>query len=215
MKFKAYLFDFDGTLVDSMPSYIETMTSILDECNIKYGDDLIKIITPLGFMGTAKYFIEDLGVKLSIEELAKKMGERAIYEYTYKIQAKANVIETLKKLKEGGADLNVLTASPHLTLDPCLKRLGIFDMFTNVWSCDDFNTTKADPEIYKMAAEKMGFPIEEILFVDDNFNADKSAKLSGIKVSGIYDESSKEFEDEIRAVADYYVHDFSELLDII
>ncbi len=214
MKFNTYLFDFDGTLVDSMPAYIETMTGILDDCNIKYGEDLIKIITPLGFMGTAKYFMEELGVKLSIEELAKKMGERAIYEYTYNIPAKNNVIETLKKLKERGSDLNVLTASPHLTLDPCLKRLGIFDMFTNVWSCDDFNTTKADPEIYKMAAEKIGKPIEEILFVDDNLNADKSAKLSGISVSGIYDESSKDMEDEIRAAADYYVHDFSELLDL-
>lgn len=214
MEFNTYLFDFDGTLVDSMPAYIETMTSILDDCNIKYGEDLIKIITPLGFMGTAKYFMEELGVKLSIEELAKKMGERAIYEYTYNIPAKRNVIETLKKLKELGCDLNVLTASPHLTLDPCLKRLGIFDMFTNVWSCDDFNTTKADPEIYRMAAEKIGKPIEEILFVDDNLNADKSAKLSGISVSGIYDESSKDMVDEIRAVADYYMYDFSELLDL-
>ena len=41
----------------------------------------------------------------------------------------------LKSLKEKGADLNVLTASPHSMLDVCLKRLGIYDIFTNVWSC--------------------------------------------------------------------------------
>ncbi len=214
MKFSTYLFDFDGTLVDSMPAYIETMTGILDECGISYGEDLIKIITPLGFMGTAQYFIKELGVNLSIEELGNKMGERAIYEYTHTIPAKENVISTLKALKDDGANLNVLTASPHLTLDPCLKRLGIFDIFANVWSCDDFNTTKANPEIYKMCAEKIGAPIDEILFVDDNLNANKSAKLSGIKVCGIFDESSKDDADAISAVADYYVHDFSHLLNL-
>ena len=122
---KTYLFDFDGTLVDSMPSYANMMKRILDENNISYGEDLIKIITPLGFIGTAKYFMQELGVKMSIEELAQKMGEGAIYDYTYNIPAKYNVEKVLKELKQKGASLNVLTASPHITLDPCLKRLGL------------------------------------------------------------------------------------------
>ena len=49
MKYKTYLFDFDGTLVDSMPAYISVMLRILDENNIKYESDIIKIITPLGY----------------------------------------------------------------------------------------------------------------------------------------------------------------------
>ena len=53
---KHYLFDFDGTLVDSMPTYVSVMLRILDENNIKYGEDIVKIITPLGFVGTAKYY---------------------------------------------------------------------------------------------------------------------------------------------------------------
>ena len=40
-----YLFDFDGTLVDSMPTFSGLMIRILNEHNIKYGDDIIKIIT--------------------------------------------------------------------------------------------------------------------------------------------------------------------------
>ena len=110
--------------------------------------------------------------------------------------------------------LNVLTASPHITLDPCLKRIGIYDLFDNVWSCDDFSTTKADPEIYKMAAERMGEGVEDILFLDDNYNADKTAKSAGMQVCGVYDDSSKEYVDEIKSVADYYIYDFSELLEI-
>jgi len=211
---KTYLFDFDGTLVDSMPTYGGMMLRILNENNISYGDDIIKIITPLGFKGTAKYFVDELGIKLSLEELGEIMGKYAYEEYANNIPAKNNVIETLKKLKEQGASLNVLTASPHLTLDACLKRLGLFDIFDNVWSCDDFKTTKADPEIYRMAAEKIGVPVKEVLFLDDNYNADKTAKEAGMKVCGVYDDSSKDYEDEIRSITDFYIKDFSELLSL-
>ena len=213
MKYTTYLFDFDGTLVDSMPAYVSMMKQILDENNIAYGEDLVKIITPLGFKGTAKYF-KTLGLTMPEDELLEKMGAYAYHEYVYHIPAKQNVIEVLKELKSRGAGLHVLTASPHVTLDPCLKRLDIFDLFENVWSCEDFGTTKADPAIYRMAAEKIGKPIEEILFLDDNFNADKTAKDAGMPVCGVFDESSAEYTEEIKAITDYYINDFSELLTL-
>ena len=53
-------------------------------------------------------------------------------EYTENIPPKNKVKETLIELKRRGNGLNVLTASPHSVLDPCLKRLGIFDLFNNV-----------------------------------------------------------------------------------
>ena len=213
MKYNTYLFDFDGTLVDSMPSYVAVMLRILDENNVKYESDIVKIITPLGYAGTAEYF-KKMGVSLSKEEMIKIMNEYAYNEYAYNIPAKSNVVSVLEKLKSMGADLNVLTASPHTVLDPCLKRLCIYDLFNNVWSCDDFSTTKADPQIYVKAAEKLGQPVESILFLDDNYNADKTAKSAGMKVCGVYDNSSAEYTDDIKAVADHYINDFSELLNI-
>ena len=123
--------------------------------------------------------------------------------------------EALETLKARGDDLHVLTASPHLTLDPCLKRLGLAELFDNVWSCDDFGTTKADPEIYKMAAARIGKPIGEILFLDDNLNADLTAKKAGMKVCGVYDPSSEEYVDQMKAATDYYIHNFSELPNIV
>lgn len=212
MTYNTYLFDFDGTLVDSMPSYVSVMLRILDENGVAYTDDIIKIITPLGYTGTAKYYIEKLGLNLPVETVVAQMNQYAYNEYAYKIQAKSNVIDTLQKLKAEGADLHVLTASPHKVLDVCLERLGIFDIFTNVWSCDDFATTKADPEIYRMAAARIGKPVDEILFLDDNYNADKTAVSAGMKVCGVYDASSHEYTDEIKSVAHHYINDFSELL---
>ena len=208
-----YLFDFDGTLVDSMPVYVSSMLRILDENGICYGDDIVKIITPLGLIGTAEYYIE-IGVDKTEEELISTMKEYMLHEYLYNIPAKENVISTLNELKTRGASLNVLTASPHATLDACLKRIGIYDLFDNVWSCDDFCTTKADPQIYVEAAKKIGKPVNEILFLDDNFNADKTAKQAGMLVCGVYDKSSDDYIDDIKAVSDYYIYDFKELLDI-
>ena len=214
MKYTTYLFDFDGTLVDSMPSYVSVMLRILDENNVSYERDIIKIITPLGYAGTAAYFVERFALKESVDSLIARMNRYAYDEYAYRIQAKDGVIETLHELKRQGAELHVLTASPHSVLDVCLKRIGIFELFTNVWSCEDFATTKSDPEIYRSAAERIGKPVDQILFLDDNYNADKTAASAGMKVCGVYDRSSEEYADEIKGVADHYIVSFSQLLSI-
>ena len=211
MKNKVYLFDFDGTLVDSMPAYVGVMTRILYENNISYDESIIKIITPLGFEGTAAYF-QEIGIKKTKEELGAQMKKYAYDEYAYNIPAKKNVVEVLGELKKRGASLNVLTASPHVTLDPCLKRIGIYDIFDNVWSCDDFHTTKADPEIYKKAADALGVDVGDILFLDDNINADKTAKEAGAMVCGVFDESSADIVEQMKEATDMYIYNFSELL---
>ena len=210
MYFNTYLFDFDGTLVNSMPSFVSVMLRILDENNIKYEADIVKTITPLGYAGTAEYF-RKLGVSLPKKEIIRLMNEYVYDEYAYNIEAKPNVISILEKLKVDGADLNILTASPHKVLDICLKRLGIYDLFNNIWSCDDFSTTKSDPSIYVKIADLLEKPIECILFLDDNFNACKTARTSGMKVCGVFDDSSFACVDEIKSIADYYIYDFSEL----
>ena len=210
---KAFLFDFDGTLVDSMPTWGGVMKRILNETKTKYGDDIIKIITPLGSLGTAQYF-KKIGCPLSVDEILALMLKYMVYEYSNNVMAKETVIETLHKMKERGDSLSVLTASPHNTLDPCLKRLGVFDLFDNVWSCDDFGTTKADPKIYQMAAKRLNKDVSEIIFVDDNLNADKTAVKAGMTVCGIYDESSDEYTEEIKAAASFYVYRFEELLNL-
>jgi HAD superfamily hydrolase (TIGR01509 family) len=208
---KAYLFDFDGTLVDSMPTYVSVMLRILDESGIPYGDDIVKIITPLGYQGTAEYY-RKLGVPKSVTELVEQMNCYARAEYAYNIPSKEGVLQTLKALKARGDRLNVLTASPHTMLDPCLKRLGAWELFDHIWSCDDFFTTKADPQIYQLAADKIGEPVEKIVFVDDNINAIKTAKLAGMQAYAIFDASSAEYEEEMKAISHRYLKSFAELL---
>ena len=209
-----YLFDFDGTLVDSMPTFVSSMLRILDENHISYDETVIKTITPLGLNGTAEYFINELGLPMQKDALMLLMKEYMLHAYCHTIPAKANVEAVLKELKARGASLNVLTASPHITLDACLKRLGLWELFDNIWSCDDFQTTKADPQIYVMAAERLHTTVDKVLFLDDNLNADLTAKSAGMRVCGVYDDSSKDYVEEMKAANDYYICDFKELLNI-
>lgn len=210
---KTYLFDFDGTLVDSMPTYIRMFLGILDKYNVPYGDDIINIITPLGTEATAHYMV-DMGVPLTAEQILDYMRSYLVKEYKTNVFTKSNVKETLEKLKATGASLNVLTASPHISLDPCLKNNGIYELFDNIWSCDDFGTTKTDTSIYLMAAEKMKADVSDILFVDDNLEACTTAKKADLITCGIYDESSDALTEKIKAAADFYVYDFADILKL-
>ncbi len=210
---KKYIFDFDGTLVDSMKHWSQKMIHILEKRNIDYESDIVKIITPLGDRGTAQYFIENFGMNESEEELIREMDDYAMPKYHYEIQEKESVKETLAELKKRGCSLNVLTASPHKMLDACLKRLEIYELFDNVWSCDDFKTTKSDVHIYKMAAEKLQTTTADCIFCDDNINALFTAKQAGMEVIGVYDESSAEDKESIKNLCSKYVYTFSELLE--
>lgn len=208
----SYIFDFDGTLVDSMPTFVGAMLNVLDTYGIPHDGETVKIITPLGYAGAAKYFVS-LGVPLTVEEILAMVDDFAMEAYAHRVFAKPHVKETLAALRARGDDLHVLTASPHRMLDPCLKNNGMFELFDNVWSCEDFGTSKADPHIYEMAAERIGKRVGEVIFLDDNLNADTTAKTAGMIVYGVFDESSRAYESEIRAVTDRYITDFSELLE--
>ncbi len=209
-----YLFDFDGTLVDSMPTFVSAMLRILDENNIHYDKNIIKTITPLGLNGTAEYYIKELALTMDKDNLLCLMKEYMLYAYLHTILPKQNVVEVLKELKGRGASLNVLTASPHITLYACLKRLGLWELFDNVWSCDDFDTTKSDPKIYKKAAQKMNICVKNVLFLDDNLNANLTAKSAGMMTCGVYDSSSEDYIEQIKSCTDFYIYDFKELLNL-
>ena len=156
----------------------------------------------------------EVGLDMPKDVLMERVMAYMTDDYLYTIPAKAQVCDTLHRLKEEGHSLNVLTASPHMTLDPCLKRLGLWELFDNVWSCDDFYTTKSNPRIYCQVAEKLGVSVEQVLFLDDNLGAVQTAKMAGMRTCGVYDADSRDQEQELRKTADHYVRDFSQLLTI-
>ncbi len=208
------IFDFDGTLVDSMPTWGNKMLYVLQKRGVSYPDDIVRTLTPLGDVGSAEYFVNVLKIKASRNELITDMDEYAYPKYRDEILAKPSVIETLNNLRSQGYSLNVLTASPHRMLDPCLKRLNLFELFDNVWSCEDFNTTKSNPLLYQKVAEILGSTTKDCVFFDDNFYALTVAKNTGMSTVGVYDESSYLDTQKIKDLSDTFIYDFSELNDV-
>ena len=205
-----YLFDFDGTLVDSMPLFSSSLLRILYENNIPHDPDVIATVVPLGYRGAADHF-KSLGIDLPIDAIVARMQTLMLEAYATSVPLKEKVGEALLALHAAGADLNILTASPHAALDAALSRLGIFDLFTNVWSCEDFGTTKSDPAIYVSAAERLGAAPSDVIFVDDNLTAIETAKRAGMQTVGVYDEAAADKAEALAATADRYIRDFGEL----
>ena len=202
---KTYIFDFDGTLVDSMPCVAEKMLNILRVCKMDIPDGIIRTITPLGDIGTAKYFRDVLHVPLTEDEMYRLMDEYALPKYRDEIRLKDGVFGCLQALKAAGCSLNVLTASPHKMVDPCLKRLGVFELFDNVWSCDDFGMTKSQKQIYWEAVQRIGTRVSDAVFLDDNLHAIHTASDAGLYTIGVFDLSSAEDEQEMRLSSDLYL----------
>lgn len=210
MEKEFYLFDFDGVLVDSMEFWAGLHKQTLQDAGIPIPADFVQTITPLGNYYGAKHTLS-LGVDIPLDAYLEEIYKKLYHGYTTHIALKFHVREMLLRLKQAGISINVLTASPHYYVDPCLQRGGIFDLFDNVWTIDDFGLTKNQPEIYRQAAKRLGAEPGVCTMVDDNFTAISTAKEAGLKTVAVYDSTSKETEAAMRATADRYIYSFDEL----
>ena len=206
-----YIFDFDGTLVDSMPYWGNTHIEALLKHGIECPENFVETITPLGNQKAVEYAFS-LGVKANFDEYLNFINNKLLEKYSTVVPLKEFVKETLTKLKAQGHSLNVLTASPHLYVDNCLKRLDVFDCFDNIWTIEDFAHTKAETIIYNKVAEKLNTTVHDCTFVDDNFTAILTAQKAGMKTIAIFDKSSKNSELELQKTADKYIYNFNEML---
>lgn len=205
------VFDLDGTLVDSMNYFGNAMLSVLDDAGIKYGDDLVNYVTPLGYEKTAEYYIE-LGVKKSVDEIVSIMKERLVYEYTNNIKLKKGVQKFLEKKHKEGARLFVLTASPHIVTDVCLKNNGVYELFEKIWSVDDFGMPKTNIGLFSEVAKTIGCECAQINYFEDNLTAVKNALKAGYKVYGVKDKQSESDINEIKNISSVFVNTFEELV---
>lgn len=207
-----YVFDLDGTLIDSVSRYSAGILKILDDAGITYDDTLIKIITPLGYTKTAEYYIERFGMQDTVENIVAHIEKNLYTEYAENIVLKPTVREYLEKLNSEGAALYVLTASPHLVTDVCLKRNGVYDLFDIVWSLDDFGLTKSDTRVFYKVAELLGCKTGDIHFFDDNMIALENGAEAGCMTYGVYDSQTEEEIEEIRPKLKKFIRSFAEMM---
>lgn len=206
-----YIFDLDGTLVDSMPYFTRGLLGILDEAGVSYGEEMAGIITPLGYTKSAIYFREKLGLTESVEALVKRMQARLVNDYASNIRLKPGVYDYLRRLHEAGERLFVLTASPHCATDVCLQSNGVFDWFEKVWSVEDFSLDKTDTRLFFEVARQIGCAVGDVHYFDDNLTALQNAHAAGYRTYGVYDGQSDELLATMKPHSDETVMSFENL----
>jgi beta-phosphoglucomutase-like phosphatase (HAD superfamily) len=208
---KIYVFDLDGTLVDSMPYFTKGILSILDDAGIPYEPELINVVTPLGYTKSAELYVT-MGVKDDVPTIVKNIEKKLVREYSENVKLKAGVGEYLRRLHSKGARLFVLTASPHIVTDVCLKNNGVYGLFERVWSVEDFGMSKSDVTIFYKVADTIGCDVSEVNYFDDNLTAVTNSKRAGYFVYGIKDSQTKADTEKIMELSDRFVESFEDLL---
>ena len=198
-----------GVLIDSMEYFREGILRVLDEENISYEENLIDIITPLGYKGTAEYYVNVMGAKDTVENITNKIKANLYDAYANRIKIKEGVEEYLDALLAQKTRLFVLTASPHFVTDICLKNNNIYSKFEGIWSVDEFDgLTKSDTRLFYTVAERIGCAPEDINYFDDNIIAIETATKANYNTFAVRDRQTKEVWEQLMSTAKHYVCSF-------
>ncbi len=208
MKFKAVIFDLDGTLLDSMNVWEQIDIDFLAKRGFEATPDYINEICSRSFSEAATYTIEHFGLPDDAASLIEEWNAMAVYAYGHTVELKKHAKEYLGKLKERGVKLGIATSLPPVLYSPALRNHQVEHFFDVICSTDEVARGKTYPDVFLYAAEKLDIAPQQCLVFEDIPQAVKSAKSAGMKVVGIYDKSSKKYWEEIKNMADGALYDF-------
>ncbi|KHD35240.1 HAD family hydrolase [Clostridium acetobutylicum] len=211
-KIKAAIFDMDGTLVDSMWIWQSIDVEYLKKKNISFPDDLKAAIEHLGFHDTARYFKERFNLKESIEEITDDWTQMAYKHYAGDIKLKPYAREYLLYLKNKNIKLGLATSNCNLLVETALKPLGIYDLFDSITTTDEVDRDKSFPDVYLLAAKRLGVSPHECIVFEDILPAILSAKKAGMTVVAVHDESSIKSSVDIKDTADKFIVSYDEII---
>lgn len=212
---KGYIFDLDGTLLDSMPIWIKIYESLFVEHDKKMPDGYLYHVNHLSMSEGAKYTADNTDIGLTKEEITDFWKEKAQDKYANEIKLKPYAYELLSLLHEQGKMLGIATASNKDNVTPCLVNNDIMKFFHSVTSVDEVPRGKDFPDIYQRQCEKFGLSYGECAAIEDSYVGALSARKGGLLSVGVYDESGKDHNLELRNNCDIYVDSLKELVDLI
>ncbi len=209
---KAAIFDFDGTLVDSMYVWSKVDEDFLTQRGIPVTDEYTDKMRSMFFETAASYTKETYGLKESVEEIMQIWLDMAHFEYANNVRAKQYAAEYVRSLKKKGLLLGMATSNNPYLLKPCLDNNGMSGLFDCICYTSEVGVNKSSPDIYLYTAGKLGVKPEECMVFEDIIEGLKSSKSVGMKTIAIYDPSNVLYIDEIKATADRLIKSYGELL---
>ena len=206
---KGAIFDFDGTLVDSMFIWDTIGEDYLRSLGKKPHEDLKETFITLTLEEAAEYYRTHYGVTLSVKEIVDGVNTMVEGIYRTRVALKHGVADYLRLLKENGARMCIATVTDRYLVEETLDRLGILQYFSEIFTCAEVGYGKDKPIIYRKALEHLDTAKNETYVFEDSLFALKTAKADGFTTIGVYDRHENR-QDSLKNLADYYIVDFAD-----
>jgi len=180
---KGVVFDFDGTLVDSMKIILEALNEALNKRDLPtIKPDLLGRMAgrPISEIINAEMHVPENTLKAIEEDVVK-----AYMEYcSVSCQLLPNVENTLKVLKSKHLRLGLLTTTSRAPLETVLKKLSIGNYFDIMLAKDDAKN-KPNPEGLEQIIAEFGIGKDECLYVGDSPIDVLTGKAAGVRTIAI------------------------------
>lgn len=208
--YKAFLFDMDGTLIDSMWMWKSIDIEYLGRFGIALPENLQKEIEGMNLHQSAIYFKERFGIQDSLEQMEEEWVSMAWEKYTTQVPLKPGAYEFLKKAHAAGIHMGICSSNSRALVEQVLRVLKVYDFFDVIVTGSDVEHGKPAPDIYLKAATSLGVEPKRCLVFEDIIPGIRAGHNAGMKVCGVDDNYSVTDETEKKEQADFYITDFTE-----
>lgn len=215
MNIKGAIFDFDGTLVESMGIWEKIDRIFLASKGHEVPKDFGRTIAFMTFMEVAEYTVDLLDLKETPQQLYDEWMAVAIDHYQREVVIKDNVRQGLEYLRQKGIRMAIASASDTVIIESYLKWNKLDEYIDAVVTTTDVKASKNSPQVYVEAARQLGFEHGECAVFEDILRGIQSAKEAGFKTVAVYDRYSEHEHEAMCFEADVFIEDFGMLPDVI
>ena len=207
MKIKCAVFDFDGTLFDSMYIWDQAGEVYLRSLRKEAKPSLREDLRALSLHQSARYLRKEYALPLSEEEIMAGINRTIEHFYLHEVQPKPGVPRFLEEMRAAGIPMCIATASDRYQIEAALLRCAMADYFDAIFTCSEVGHGKDEPIIFRRAMAHFGADRGNTIVFEDALHAVQTAKADGFCVAAVFD-GSEARQSELRALADCYIADF-------
>jgi len=207
---KACIFDMDGTIIDSMGIWVSIDDEYVKKYHLVLPKDYHEKIGGKNFYETAVYYKEELNVPISVEEIMDEWHKMAYDKYVHEIKFKENFCEFLKHLKKLGIKIGIATSNSRELCTAFLKANDALEYFDFIGTANEIKASKPAPDIYLYVAKNLNVESRDCLVFEDIPNGILAGKNAGMRVCGVFDKYSSEFDEYKRKLSDYYIYNYND-----